>query len=149
MSSGIKGKSIESGLVYSVLIGIAVGYFDAETGFLDRGEYIALFAYIPAVAVAFIAGLKLSSWYLPVKEEKPYLELFLVPLLVILFSVVMASLVFSFASMVSAGAGPDFVKQYLASAILPAVIFIIVTWHILLIGGVISSLILGGRNKCF
>lgn len=142
-------NSLESGLVFSALMAVAVIYFEAKAGFLVRKEYFALSAYLPAIFGAFLFGICFAKWYQPVEGEKLYMELILVPLSVIFFSVLVASLIFSLASISFGGMRPNIVMQYLSSAIFPAIVFVVGTWHILLFGGIASSLFLGWRNKCF
>ena len=142
-------NSLESGFVFSALIAVAVIYFEVKAGFLARKEYFALSAYLPAILGAFLFGIRFAKWYQPVEGEKLYMELLLVPLSVIFSSVVVASLIFSLVSISLGGIGSNIVMQYLSSAILPAIVFVISTWHILLFGGIASSLFLGWRNKCF
>lgn len=142
-------KSLESGFVFAALLLVAVCYFEYKAGFLNRGEYIALAAYIPVLISAFLFGIKFSRWYIPIEGEKLITDLLLVPLCVVLGSVIVASFIFSLASMLLGGVGPNFINQFLSGALFPGLVFIIGTWHILLVGGLASSIYLGRSNKCF
>ncbi|MBB3166958.1 hypothetical protein [Simiduia aestuariiviva] len=142
-------RSLESGFAFSVVLLVAVTYFEHKAGFLNRGEYIALAAYLPVLIGAFMFGIKLSHWYVPIAGTKPIMELFMVPLCVILGSVVVASFIFSLASMLMGGIGPNYIEQLLSGGLFPGLVFIIGTWHILLVGGLLSSIYLVYRQKCF
>jgi len=65
--------------------------------------------------------------FVPATNGVASAEIFLIPLCVVTFSIVVASLMFSFAFMVIDGAGPNSIKQYFISALFPAIVFIIGT----------------------
>ena len=78
MNSILKSKGIEVGIAYGLLLFFSVFYFEYKAGFILRQEYIALFAYIPVVIVAFFVGVKFAYWYNSIEGESSNMEIFLV-----------------------------------------------------------------------
>ena len=149
VSEDMKQNVLDSGLVFGLVVSSAVIYFEVNAGFLARREFVVLTAYVPAIIGAFLFGIRFGSWYEPIDGEKPYMELVLAPLAVISSSVAIASLTYSFTSLLVGGISGGFIKQFLTSALFPAIVFVIVTWHILFVGSALSSVYLGWRRKYF
>lgn len=134
------GLRIICGLLYAVTLLLGVIYFEFRAGFLADGMFSTLSAYISVVFIACITGYKIAHWYVPIENSKPYTEFFLVPVLTITSSSILAGLCFGVFSKIL-GMSEYSIAEVLALGMYSAIVFIMGVWPVLLVcSAVVSAL---------